>query len=102
MILYNLTIHIAAEKEKDFVKWMKEVHIPEVMATGLFEESKFFKLLLEVEEGGINYSTQYFTASLENFHNYQEHFAAGIHEKLKEKFGEQLVFFGSLLEQIDL
>lgn len=102
MILYNLTVHIATEKEKDFVKWMKEVHIPEVMATGLFEDNKFFKLLLEVEEGGINYSTQYFAKSLEDVRNYQANFAGNIHKKLKDRFGDQVVYFGSLLEQIDL
>jgi len=102
MILYNVTVNIDVEKEEEYVAWMKEEHIPDVMSTGLFEENKLFKLLLNVEDGGVNYSTQFFTPKLENVHHYQENFAAGIHEKLKHEFGDQLVFFGSMLEQVDL
>lgn len=101
MILYNLTIHIAVEKEKDFVKWMKEVHIPEVMATGLFEENKLFRLLLEVEEGGVNYSTQYFAKNMDKIHQYQTDFEPMIQEKLKAEFGNHFVAFGSLLESVE-
>ncbi|MEX2593059.1 MAG: DUF4286 family protein [Anditalea sp.] len=101
MILYNVTVNIDVEKEKEYVEWMKNVHIPEVMATGLFEESKFFKLLQEVEEDGVNYSAQYFAKKMEKIHQYQENFAPVLQEKLKIKFGNHFVAFRSLLESVE-
>lgn len=101
MILYNVTVNIDVEKEKEYVEWMKNVHIPEVMATGLFEDSKFFKLLQETEEGGVNYSTQYFAQKMGKIHQYQENFAAELQEKMRIKFGTHFVAFRSLLELVE-
>jgi hypothetical protein len=101
MILYNVTVNIDIEKEKEYVEWMKTVHIPEVMATRLFEDSKFYKLLHEVEEGGVNYSVQYFANSMKEIHQYQAGFASELQNKLKSKFGSHYVAFRSLLELVE-
>ena len=101
MILYNVTVNIDNEKEKEYVEWMKTVHIPEVMATRLFKESKFYKLLHEVEDGGVNYSAQYFANSMEEIHQYQADFAFELQNKLKNKFGDHYAVFRSLLELVE-
>jgi hypothetical protein len=98
MILYNVTVNIDLKKEKEYVEWMKQVHIPEV-ATGLFRESKFFKLLHEVEEG-VNYSAQYFADSMAHIHQYQADHAPELQQKLKDKFGNHYAVFRSLLEEV--
>jgi len=38
MILYNVTVKIMKPLEAEWLKWMKEVHIPDVINTGLFGE----------------------------------------------------------------
>jgi len=100
MILYNVTVNIDLEKEQEYVEWMKQIHIPEVMATGMFTESKFFKLLHEVEEG-VNYSTQYFAKSMDEIQQYQADHAQELQQKLKVKFGNHYVAFRSLLELVE-
>ncbi|MEO8589060.1 MAG: DUF4286 family protein, partial [Flavobacteriales bacterium] len=47
MILYNVTINIDLDVEREWLVWMKETHIPEVMATGLFLESRMFRVLAD-------------------------------------------------------
>lgn len=100
MILYNVTVNIDLEKEKEYVEWMRQIHIPEVMATGLFTESKFFKLLHEVEEG-VNFSAQYYAKSMDEIHQYQADHAPELQQKLKAKFGDHYVAFRSLLELVE-
>ncbi|MDN3669242.1 DUF4286 family protein [Echinicola jeungdonensis] len=100
MILYNVTVNIDQEIEKEWIEWMKEVHIPEVMATGMFHENKFFRLLHEAEGGGVNYSVQYFTDSIEKIQEYQENYAKVIQEKFKNKYKDRYVIFRSLLETV--
>ena len=100
MILYSVTVNIDIEKEKEYVAWMKQIHIPEVMATGLFTDSKFFKLLHEVEEG-VNYSAQYFADSLDQIQRYQADHAPELQQKLNDKFGKHYVAFRSLLELVE-
>ena len=36
MLIYNVTINIEESVEKEWLAWMQQVHIPEVIATGKF------------------------------------------------------------------
>ena len=44
MILYNITVSIDYNVHQEWLIWMKEVHIPDVMSTGLFLKSKIAKI----------------------------------------------------------
>ena len=100
MILYNVTVNIDVAVEDEWVNWMKATHIPNIMATGLFNENKFYKLLHDVEEGGVNYSVQYFADSMDKITEYQNNFAAGLQAEVKEKYEGRYVIFRSLLESV--
>ena len=39
MIVYNVTVNIDKNIVDDWLTWMKEIHIPEVMKTGFFIKS---------------------------------------------------------------
>ncbi|MFY8045434.1 MAG: DUF4286 family protein, partial [Chitinophagaceae bacterium] len=43
MFIYNVTVKIDPSIEADWIQWMKEEHIPEVLATGKFFESRFVR-----------------------------------------------------------
>ncbi|MEO1653270.1 MAG: DUF4286 family protein, partial [Bacteroidota bacterium] len=45
MVLYNVTLNVEDSIRDEFVPWMKHTHIPAVMATGLFLDYKFLKLI---------------------------------------------------------
>ena len=53
MILYNVTVNVEDGIHHDWLTWMKETHIPDVMNTGMFIENKMLKLLSQLpdEEG---------------------------------------------------
>ena len=95
MILYNITVSIDYNVHQEWLIWMKEVHIPDVMSTGLFLKSKIAKIHAE-EEGGISYSIQYYLNSWENYQDYQSSFA----EELQKKYGNKSVAFRTVLEII--
>lgn len=101
MILYSVTVNIQAEKEEEYIDWMKKTHIPEIMATGLFVENKFFRLLQEEEDGGVNFSSQYFAQNMEQIRQYQELYAEKLQNKLKIRFGDHYMAFRTLLESVD-
>jgi len=98
MILYNITVNIEREAEQEWILWMKEVHIPDVLATGIFQENKFYKLLHETDDGTVNYSIQYFTDSMEKIKEYNLKFAPKLQADFKSKFKDKYVVFRSLLE----
>ncbi|ERM82876.1 hypothetical protein P872_05355 [Rhodonellum psychrophilum GCM71 = DSM 17998] len=98
MILYNITVNIEKQVEQEWILWMKEVHIPDVLATGIFHENKFYKLLHETDDGTVNYSIQYFTDSMEKISEYNSTYAPKLQSDFKAKFEDKYVVFRSLLE----
>ena len=64
MIIYNITINIDEPIHEKRLNWMRDVHIPEVMATGKFIKALMSKVLVNEDMGGISYSGQYTFESL--------------------------------------
>ncbi|NVK51146.1 MAG: DUF4286 family protein [Cyclobacteriaceae bacterium] len=98
MILYNVTINVTPEIESDFIQWMRETHIPEVMATGIFTEHKFLRLLHDSDDGSTNYAVQFFTESMERMQDYEKNFAPALREKTQERYQDKALAFRTLLE----
>jgi hypothetical protein len=78
--------------------WMKEEHLPEIMATGLFERNQFMRLLDIEEEQGITYAVQFFTSTKENYDTYISNHAPALRLKGTEKWGDQVVGFRTLMK----
>ena len=101
MIIYNVTLSIRPEIEKEVLIWLKEIHIPEVMQTNLFLENHIFKIIEDPTEQTHNsYAVQYKLDSWSKFEEYNEKHAFGLREKTKEKFGENVLSFRTFLEKI--
>jgi hypothetical protein len=101
MILYSVTVNIDHSVHDEWVEWMKNVHIPEVMNTGMFVERRFCRLLGSEDFGGITYSIQYVCKTMEAFETYQKEFAPLLQAKHTEKYKDKFVAFRTLLEIID-
>lgn len=98
MILYNVTVNIAPEVHREWLEWMKNKHIPDVLSTGLFIENRFFRVLTTEEDEGFTYSVQYFLESMEKYETYREVFAPALQAEHTEKYRDQFVAFRTLLE----
>ena len=55
MIIYNVTLNVDNDVHTEWLEWMKHTHIPDVMATGMFLDSRICRVLAE-DEGGITYA----------------------------------------------
>jgi hypothetical protein len=66
MLLYNVTVIIEDASAEDWLQWMQEVHIPEVMATGMFVSSRLLRVIGSPNEG-VTYCTQYVAQSMEDY-----------------------------------
>ncbi len=101
MIVYNVTVKVARDIHDDWVAWMKGVHIPEVMDTGLFTEKKFCRLLLQDDSDGFTYTIQYFCQSLGDLQKYQGIHAPDLKAKHQDRYGDKALSFRTVLEVID-
>ena len=99
MIIYNVTVKIDHEKHDDWVAWMKDVHIPEVMETGMFTDHVFTRVVME-DEDGTNYSIQYFCDSMAQLEEYQEKYSSALQDKHTIRYKGHFVAFRTLLERV--
>ena len=99
-ILYNVTVKVDHSIKDEWLAWMKEVHIPEVMATACFRSYKLSHLMGYDDEDGITFAIQYEAPGQNHLEIYQRDHAAGLQEKHKQKFEGKFVAFRTLLEVV--
>lgn len=99
MIVYNVTVNIDHAVEEEWLLWMKEIHIPDVLKTGLFLDNKICKILAE-SEGGSSYSIQYTCKDMDTFNLYETKFAEKLRKDHTEKYSGKFVAFRTLLEVV--
>ena len=100
MIIYNVTVKIDLSVHDLWIRWMKEEHIPRVMETGCFTESKIFRVLQEDETEGITYAFQYKANSISDYFNYKETFADKLQKESLDLFPGKYTAFRTLLREV--
>lgn len=97
MLLYNVTVIIEDAAAEEWLQWMLEMHIPEVMATGKFVSNRLLRVLNSPNEG-ITYCTQYVVETVEDYDDYQQNYAPALQADLQRKFENRFVAFRTLME----
>ena len=100
MIIYNVTTKVTHFINDRWLQWMKEEHIPAIMATGLFHDYRICRLLDQDDSDGPTYAVQYFTDTLENYHTYLQEHASLLRQKSFDAFGDQFVAFRTVMQVV--
>jgi hypothetical protein len=102
MIIYNVTINVEDDVHEQWLSWMKQTHLPEVMHTGFFTEYKMAKLLTrQPDETGTTYVIQYTAKSMNDYESYQRDCAPALQAETRKLFDGKFVAFRSLMEVVD-
>ncbi|MEJ7611405.1 MAG: DUF4286 family protein [Ferruginibacter sp.] len=101
MFIYNVTIKIQASIHKDWLAWLKEIHIPDVMQTGCFIRSLVVRLLETDESEGPTYAIQYTAETKSDYDRYIEKYAGEMRTRSFEKWGDKFIAFRSVMEIVD-
>jgi len=99
MIIYNVTVSIDKQMEKQWLDWMKKTHIPDVMNTAMFLDCKISRVLAQ-EMGGHTYAIQYSCKSMQDYNQYKNEFAAKLQAEHSKKFAGKFAAFRTLLEVV--
>ena len=100
MIIYNVTVKIESEVAKEWLQWMKNEHIPEVIHTGLFTHARILKLIGHDDEQGIAYAIQYHCRDMASLEKYQAEFAKELQSKHTERYKDKYVAFRTIMQEL--
>lgn len=101
MFIYNVTTKVSPHIHEDWVRWMKEEHIPAVMQSGCFTEYCFVKLLETDESEGPTYATQYFAATRDDYERYIAQHATALRQDAMDRWGNHFVGFRTLMQIVN-
>jgi len=101
MFVYNVTIKVKTEIYYDWMHWLKNEHIPEILATGCFQEAKILHLLEIDESEGPTFAVQYFAESKAAYNQYIEKHAPLLRQKSFDKWGDQFIAFRSFMQIVN-
>ena len=100
MYIYNVTLKIQPTVKEEWLSFMLNEHIPEIMDTLLFSDYRVCHLLDQNEEDGVTYVVQYYFNVLGNYTNYEQNFAPAIRKKHTDKFKDRFVAFRTVMEVV--
>jgi hypothetical protein len=99
MIIYNVTAILEDSIHEEYLAYMQQIHMPEVMASGKFISCNLLLLTEPVNEG-ITYCAQYITDDIEKLNDYRLNYSPKLQEDLSRKFGTSCLTFRSVLESL--
>ncbi len=101
MILYNVTVRLEEAIHDDWVRWMKAIHIPDVMKSGLFIDYRMSRMLSTEVDEAPTYTIQYRLQSLKQLDVYQREFAPTLQKEHIDRYQDQALAFRTLMEIVD-
>ncbi len=99
-IIYNVTIQVDKTIGDQWLTWLKNDHIPEVMRTGCFKEYRIVRLIEVDESEGPTYAVQYTAESKADYNRYVELFSVELRKQGNTKWGDGFIAFRSVMEVI--
>jgi hypothetical protein len=100
MFIYNVTIKVANEIATEWLQWLKEEHVPEVLASDCFSKATIVRLLEIDDSEGPTYAIQYLAESKGLYNHYIEKFAGDLRQKSYDKWGDRFIAFRSIMQVV--
>jgi hypothetical protein len=100
MIVYNDTFILDEAIEQEWLQWLKEEHIPAVMATGHFSSFRILNIIDSPNEG-VTYCIQYNSDNIEEFNKYYNKHLFKFQDAHHERWPEKFVMFNTLMKTIE-
>jgi hypothetical protein len=97
-LLYNVTIKVSHAIQADWLQWMQEEHLPEVVGTGCFTSGRLLQLIESDDEEGVTYAAQYEASSRADYDRYIREYADALRKKGYDRWGDGFIAFRTLMQ----
>ena len=101
MLLYNVTVTIDLDAHDAWLQWMRERHIPDVMATGMFESYRMCRLLGHEHTDAEIYAMQYLVKDMDHLLRYQREFGPALQQEQQRLFDGKYAVFRTAMEVVE-
>lgn len=99
-LIYNVTIKVNHAIQADWLRWMQEEHLSEVVATGCFTNARLLHLVEADDEEGVTYAAQYEAPSRADYDRYIQNYADALRKKGFDRWGDSFIAFRTIMQVI--
>ncbi len=92
---------VADDVQKEWLRWLQQEHIPEMLATGCFTRATILHLREVEDTGGATYAVQYYAQSHTQYEHYLQEFASGLRAKALAKWGHKTMAFRTTMDIVN-
>ncbi len=101
MYIYNTTYVVTESVFTTWNSWVRAMHIPQMLEQG-FTEPQIAKVITnESEQEGVSITVQFKVKDLVTLNSWAEKNLGAIRSEIKQKFGENVLPFDTILEILD-
>ena len=101
MLIYNVTTKVKNNIADEWLNWLKEEHIPDLIKTGCFTHAVILHLAEADDAEGRTYAVQYHIANKELYNCYIEQHADNLRKKTIDKWGDKFISFRTIMEIVN-
>lgn len=102
MIIFNTTFHLDDDIHTAGLDYLKKVYIPEAANSGFLFEPRLLLIHRQHEEGGTSYSLQFRVKNADTVNHWLANDGQILQKELATRFGNKMMGFVTLLEEIEL
>jgi Domain of unknown function (DUF4286) len=101
MIITNITTQVSWTMKDEWLKWLRDEHLPSLMSTGCFTHYRIVQVLEVPDDDGPTYAVQLFTEKMESVDRFREQFLVELEKKERAKWSGHAFSFRTLMEVIN-
>jgi Domain of unknown function (DUF4286) len=102
MFLYNVTVKIDAAIASEWLAWMRNTHIPDVLRTELFVANRICRLIDPADDDdGATFAIQYTFRAMADLQRYQNEYAPALQKDHTDRYAGRFVAFRTVLEIVE-
>ncbi|MCC8094195.1 MAG: DUF4286 family protein [Tannerellaceae bacterium] len=101
MIVYNITFHIDKTVLEEALTYLKSSYIPRAAASGFLLRPCLRRVMHTPDEERASYAVQFHTKNMDTLEYWIEREGRLMQEELVRRFGNKVVGFTTLLEEIE-
>ncbi len=101
MYIFNTTYHVEDSVKKLFTEWLRRVYIPAAATGETLSRPQLCRVIAGETTDGESLSLQFHVADRASLESWYEKQGADLDRTMREKFGDRVIGFNTLLEILD-
>ena len=101
MLIFNTTYLVSDKAHAVWLTWVKEQHIPFMLASSYFTHPQVARVISSAEQEGTSFSVQFQVPDMRTLKSWHKEYNLLFQEKCSQQFGTEVIFFTTVLEVVE-